>query len=152
VFCLNFPVGSVLSKGDSPFDFVSKAWEFAEKQFNGYVILSVSGHYIEEGAVFFKEGELIGCIVECLAVGKTIKGVEALPYFYNETQGAGFYHCVELSKSQVDLVTAFDEKILVPKINLKELANSIPSAFSPKFERLEAQKSVLDTYGLGGLK
>lgn len=149
---MNFPVGTVLSKGELPIDFVQKASELAQKSFNGYVVLAAYGHLVEEGAIFFREGEIIGLIVECLAAEKTIKGNEAKEYFFNETKGMGFYHCVELTRSQVDLIMAFDEKILGDKINLKELAKLIPSAFTPKFERTMAQKSALEAYGLGDLK
>ncbi len=145
-------MGAVLTKGESPYDFLAKAQELTEKAFNGYIIQAISGHLVEEGAIFFREGEIIGCIVECLAAGKTFKGNEAKEYFFNEVKGMGFYHCIELTKSQVDLVMAFDEKILGDKINLKELAKLIPSAFVPKFERVGAEKSALEAYGLGDLK
>ncbi|VVB74925.1 Uncharacterised protein [uncultured archaeon] len=149
---MNFPVGTVVSKGETPYDFVSKAQELAEKSFNGYIVQAVCGHLVEEGVIFFREGEMIGCVVECLAADKTLKGNEAREYFFNEVKGMGFYHCIELTRSQVDLVMAFDEKILGDKINLKELAKLIPSAFTPKFERTSAQKSALEVYGLGDLK
>lgn len=145
-------MGTVLFKGETPYDFASKAQELSSKSFNGYIIQAVSGHLVEEGAIFFREGEIIGFIVECLAADKTFKGNEAKEYFLNEVRGMGFYHCIELTKSQVDLVMAFDEKILGDKINLKELAKLIPSAFTPKFERNSAQKSALEAYGLGDLK
>ena len=130
---MNFPVGEVRGKGVNPIDFVSKAEELSSKAFNGYLILSVKGNLVEEGIIFFKGGVIIGCIVECLAVEKTIKGNGALEFFFNQTQGKGFFHLVELTRSQVDLITAFDEKLLVNKIDLKELPKSIPSVFSIKF-------------------
>jgi hypothetical protein len=149
---LNFPIGNVIQKGDSPFDFSGVALKLNEKKFNGYVILTVKGNYIEEGAIFFREGEIVACTVECLVVGKNLKGNESLEFFYNQTRGLGYYHCVELTRSQVDLVTAFDEKLLVSKIDLKGLPKTIPFAFSSKFEASEKQNDVLETYGLGELK
>lgn len=149
---LNFPVGEVRGKGVTPIDFVSKAEELSSKAFNGYLILSVKGNFVEEGIIFFKGGVIIGCIVECLAVEKTIKGNDALEFFFNQTKGKGFFHLVELTRSQVDLITAFDEKLLVNKIDLKELPKSIPSVFSIKFEKPLDSKSPLDAYGLSELK
>ncbi len=149
---MNFPVGEVVAKGDVPFDFVSKAQELLDNRFNGYLILSVKGNFIEEGALFFREGVIFACIVECLGAEKTVKGSEAFPFFLNETKGLGFFQCVGLTRSQVDLVTAFDEKLLTNKIDLKDIPRMIPSAFSPRFSRAQSQKSALDAYGLGELK
>ena len=149
---MNFPVGEVSGKGSAPFDFAEKAQELLSKSFNGYLVLSVRGHFVEEGAIFFKGGEIIGCIVECLAAERTLKGNEALEFFYNQTKGRGFFHLVGLTRSQVDLVTAFDEKLLVNKIDLKELPKTLPLVFSVKFEKNIGEKSALDTYGLSELK
>lgn len=149
---MNFPVGSVSSKGVVPFDFSLKAGELSSKSFTGYLVLSVRGHFIEEGAIFFRDGIIVACVVECLAAERTLKGNEALEFFFNQTVGKGFFHLVELTRSQVDLVTAFDEKLLVNKIDLKELPKMIPSVFSVKFEKPISEKSALDAYGLSELK
>ncbi len=149
---LNFPVGEVNSKGTVPFDFLLKAQDFLSKSFNGYLVLSVKGHFVEEGAIFFKGGEITACIVECLAAERTLKGNEALEFFFNQTKGRGFFHIVSLTRSQVDLVTAFDEKLLVNKIDLKELPKILPSVFSVKFEKPISEKSALEAYGLSELK
>ncbi|MFA6064600.1 MAG: hypothetical protein WCW44_01200 [archaeon] len=150
---MNFPVGTVLFKGDVPFDLFSTAQKLFDKKFNGYLILTVKGHFIEEGVLFFREGEINGAIVECLSISSIIKGNDALEYFFNQTKGNGYYQCVELTRSQIDLITAFDEKLLAPtKIVLKDLPKIIPNTFLPKFERTSEKKSALDAYGLGELK
>jgi hypothetical protein len=149
---MNFPVGSIVLKGDVPFDFVSFAEKLSIKNFNGYIVQSVRKSFVEEGVLFFREGQICACIVECLAVQRVVKGEEALDFFLNQTKGEGFFQCIELTRSQVDLVTAFDEKLLTNKIVLKELPKRIPSTFSPKFERSEGKVSALDSYGLGELK
>ena len=149
---MNFPVGEVAEKGSVPFDFSIKVQEVLSKSFNGYLVVSVRGHFIEEGTIFFKGGEIIACIVECLAAERTLKGNDALEFFFNQTKGKGFFHLVNLTRSQVDLVTAFDEKLLVNKIDLKELPKLIPSVFSVKFEKPISEKNVLESYGLSELK
>ena len=149
---MNFPVGEVAEKGSVPFDFSIKAQELLSKAFNGYLVLSVRGHFVEEGAIFFKGGEITACIVECLSAERTLKGNDALEFFFNQTKGKGFFHLVSLTRSQVDLVTAFDEKLLVNKIDLKELPKLIPSVFSVKFEKQISEKNVLEAYGLSELK
>ena len=149
---LNFPVGVVSFKGDVPLDLPSVAQQLFELKLNGYIVLSVKGNLVEEGILFFREGEGIACIVECLAIDRTLKGNEALEFFLNQTKGKGFFQCVELTKSQVDLIIAFDEKLLINKIVLKELPKMIPLVFSTKFEREESKVNALETYGLGELK
>ncbi|MCX6803904.1 MAG: hypothetical protein NTY48_05030 [Candidatus Diapherotrites archaeon] len=150
---MNFPVGEVPDRGDVPLDIVAKVGELSSMRFNGYLVIAVRGQFVEEGILFFREGEIIACIVECLAIEKTFKGKDALEFFFNQTKGFGYFQCVSLSKSQVDLVTAFDEKLLLgSKIDLKDIPKLLPSAFSPKFYRLPSQKSTLDVFGLGDLK
>lgn len=149
---MNFPVGNVEGKGIVPFDFSVKAQDLFIKSFTGYLVLSVRGHFVEEGAVFFREGVIVACIAECLAAKRTLKGNESLEFFFNQTKGKGFFHLVSLTRSQVDLVTAFDEKLLVNKIDLKELPKMIPSVFSVKFEKPISEKSALEAYGLSELK
>lgn len=150
---MNFPVGLTAMKGPLPKDFNAIATQLSEKRFNGYVILSIKAHYIEEGAVFFREGEIFAATVECMALGKVLKGKEAFDVFLNETKGTGFFQAIELTRSQVDLVTAFDEKLLIEgKIVLKDLPKLIPISFTSKFEPEVKQSSLLDQYGLGELK
>ncbi len=150
---MNFPVGNVIAKGNAPFDFKEVADALVQKKFNGYFILSVKGECIEDGAIFFRDGEMVACIVECSALGKTIRSREASEYFFNETMGEGFFQIVELARSQVDLVTAFDEKILfVDKITLKDLPKLIPNAFEAKFVSPKQGEHPMDLYGLGELK
>jgi hypothetical protein len=50
------------------------------------------------------------------------------------------------------LIVAFDEKILLPKIDLKALPKMIPNAFSPRFERSVTRRDALESYGLGEIK
>jgi len=150
---MNYPAGLVVSKGPLPNDFSTIADQLVSKRFNGYVIQSIRSHYIEEGALFFRDGEFVACIAECLSVGKTFKGNEAIEFFLNQTRGKGFFQTVELTRSQVDLVTAFDEKILlVDKINLKDLPKLIPTVFSGKFEPEKKGENLLESYGLGELR
>jgi len=150
---LNFPVGQVISKGELPHDFAEVAGKLFAEKFNGYVVQSVSSHFIEEGVLFFRDGEMVSCIAECLGAGKSEKGQEALAFFLNQTRGNGFYQIVLLARSQVDLVNAFDEKLLLQtKIALKDLPKLIPLTFETKFELVKKETSPLETYGLGDLR
>lgn len=151
---MNFPVGKIVSKGSLPLSIVDLIEQCNQKKFNGYVIFSVLGNFIEEGVLFFRDGVNYAACVECMSVKKSIKGDEAFSYFLKQTKGKGFFHLVELSRSQVDLVTAFDEKlVLVNKIPLKDIPKLIPNVYEPQF-RAEVVESRLDLdkYGLGELK
>jgi hypothetical protein len=96
--------------------------------------------------------ELACGYIEIILKNEENKINEALEFFYNQTKGRGFFHLVGLTRSQVDLVTAFDEKLLVNKIDLKELPKILPSVFSVKFEKQINEKSALEAYGLSELR
>jgi len=149
---LNFPVGSVVGSGPCPFDLMSTIKSLQDKHFNGYIILAVRGSFIEEGVLFFREGVITACVVECLGADKLVKGNDSMSYFANQSKGDGFSQVVSLTRSQVDLILAFDEKLLLDKIDLKDIPKIIPSVFVPTFSKAAEQKSALEAYGLGDLK
>jgi hypothetical protein len=149
---MNFPVGAILNKGNLPLDMMALTNEFLLKKFNGYIIQTVKGEIIEEGALFFRDGGISACIVECLSIKQTIKGSAALEYFLNQTMANGFFQVVELTRSQVDLVEAFDETIMIREINLKELPKLIPSRYAIRFRTEGKKENILDRYGLSDLK
>ena len=150
---MNFPVGEVIAKAYLPVNFNTILSELEKINFNGYIIQSVKGSVIEEGALFFRDGKINACIIECLSANATLKGDGAFNQFLNETCGQGFFQTVKLTRTQVDLVTAFDEKILIKaEVNLKELAKLIPDSFKDKFNIPIEKEDILNKYGLGSLK
>ncbi|MBT4870051.1 MAG: hypothetical protein HON47_00560 [Candidatus Diapherotrites archaeon] len=149
---MNFPVGTVVTKGDLPNKAVAIANELAEKKFNGYIVQTVKGEIIEEGTLFFRDGTLSACVVECMVLKRIYKGKEALDLFLNQTKGKGFFQVVELTRSQVDLVEAFDETIMLHEVNLKELPKLIPVTYGIKFKGNAKRENVLERYGLSDLK
>ena len=149
---MNFPVGTVVTKGELPSNVLAIANELAEKKFNGYIVQTVKGEVIEEGTLFFRDGTISACIVECMLLEQTYKGKEALDLFLNQTRGKGFFQIVELTRSQVDLVEAFDETIMLHEVNLKELPKLISVTYSIKFKGNAKRENVLERYGLSDLK
>jgi len=149
---MNFPVGAVVSKGELPTNVTTIANELGSKKFNGYIVQSVKGEVVEEGVLFFRDGKISACIVECTSFKQTFKGREAVELFLNQTMGKGFFQVIELTRSQVDLVEAFDEILMVREIALKDLPKLIPVKFEDKFKLLSQESNVLDKYGLSGLK
>ncbi len=150
---MNFPVGEMIAKGSLPVLFFDIVEQLLNNRFSGYVVQTVKGKLIEEGVLFFRDGEIFACIVECLGSKKTVKGSESLSFFFNQTKGSGFFHIIELTRSQVDLITAFDESLMISsKIPLKDIPKLIPSSFDPLFSIEEKSDFSLDSYGLGELK
>jgi hypothetical protein len=150
---MNFPVGDVISKSYLPISFEKISLELQKIRFNGYIIQTVESSSIEEGALFFREGEFYACVVECMAREKIFKGDSAIPFFLNQTRAKGFFHTIQLTRSQVDLVTAFDEKLLLKnKLPLKNLPKIIPLEFEDKFAENNSEEDVLEKYGLSSLK
>ena len=149
---MNFPVGAIVGRGEIPTDFIALASDLLEKKFNGYIIQSVKGKVIEEGALFFRDGRLSACVIECLALKQLFKGKEALNYFLNQTKGKGFFQIISLTRSQVDLIEAFDETIMLREINLKDLPKLIPLTYATNFKGAAKIESVLERYGLSELK
>jgi hypothetical protein len=147
---MNFPSGQVVKKGELPFNFQEIFNDLNSKNFNGYLILSVHSNFFEEGICFFKSGQIIGSLVEVLNLKKLIKGDEAMDYFLNATVGNGFYQIVELTKSQVDLIIAFDEKLGIKNM-YKDFSKKIPSKFSEKFELNISKDDLFNKYGLDAL-
>ncbi|MDD3083741.1 MAG: hypothetical protein PHP82_01840 [Candidatus ainarchaeum sp.] len=149
---MNFPVGDVIAKAPLPVNIVTVANELKKINFNGYIIMSVNKNCFEEGVLFFREGDFYAAMVECVFAEKNFKGDNAIEYILNQTVGNGFFQTVQLVRSQVDLVTAFDEKLLFRnKINLKDLPKLIPSTFRDNFILQEQNEDILNKYGLSSL-
>lgn len=150
---MNFPVGNVVSKAPLPVNFEIIFKELNSSRFNGYLVQTVKSNCVEEGVLFFRDGEVVACIIECSLLKQVIKSDSALEYFFNQTRGVGFFQAVELSRSQVDLITAFDEKILLSnKISLKDLPKLIPDSFKAKFLVQDEEEDLLGKFGLNVLK
>jgi hypothetical protein len=145
---MNYPVGTVITKGPTPFSFTDIFYKLSSKKFNGYLVLSIFDNFIEEGCIFFRDGLIVGSVVECLALKKSLKGDESLSYFFNQTKGKGFFQVVELTRSQVDLINAFDEKLLFSSIPLgADIEKLIPNSFNTKFSMVAETKNPLEEYG-----
>jgi len=149
---MNFPVGAVVSKGELPTNVTTIANELGSKKFNGYIVQSVKGEVVEEGVLFFRDGKISACIVECTSFKQTFKGREAVELFLNQTMGKGFFQVIELTRSQVDLVEAFDEILMVREIALKDLPKLIPNTYATRFKGEIEKENFLDRYGLSELR
>jgi hypothetical protein len=150
---MNFPVGQVLKKGELPTAVSKVIQELSSSSFSGYIIQSIKSWCVQEGVLFFRDGKVVASVVECILAQQILKSNEALSEFLNQTNAKGYYQVVELSRSQVDLITAFDEKILFAgEIALKDVTKLIPNKFTERFAVGELREDVFEAYGLGALK
>ncbi|HLD58644.1 MAG TPA: DUF2226 domain-containing protein [archaeon] len=131
-----------------------------EKQFSGYLVLTVEGiSGFEEGAILVHQNNVIGAVFDYLRFDKKLFGEEALPHFFNACRAErGIFDIIALSKQQIELIIAFNEKIeLRTRLSSKEMAKAIPEKFNPalaeKFlgSQLFRKESKLDVFKKIGL-
>lgn len=163
---MNVPVGDVLEPGlslkeqklDKKFSEILK-----DNSFTGYVILTTEGRTgIEEGMALIKSGLVIGSIYEHLKFGKSNYGEPALEEMLNSgLADFGVMDIGSLSKQQVDLIIAFNEKIeLKTPLSWKELSKMMPKEYNAKVAekavgsetiKKESKFDVFKKLGLGGV-
>ena len=134
---MDFPVGSVVEQlqETKTSDFSQKLSVLQQQNFTGYIVETIDGVYgLEEGMLFMKQGQVIACLHRFESNGYELRGQEALQFFFNGARATGFFDVVQLSNQQIDLVTAFDEKLLLTQqLDLKDLTKLIPVAYSTQF-------------------
>ncbi len=162
---LNYPVGEALAEGLAlekiqPVAFLQK---FFGGNFSGYVVATIEGYSgIEEGALFFRDGNPVGAAFSYDNVDISAFGDEAMGMFFNALASQkGIVDVVKLTKQQVDLVVALDERTGLQKTVFPEtLEKRIPAIYSPMYaqqalrglERIMTPASdIMKKMGLGEL-
>ena len=163
---MNLPVGTPKETGLklSQEGLSQTALALSREGFTGYLVLTVEGvDGVEEAVLFFKGYEIIGALYEFTRYGKTIFGAEALNLALNAgAAGHGAMDVYALTQQQLDLVVAFNNKILLgAPVGIRTLHSHKVKAFSPKLaekylhglgERKESKLAILKRFGLGRLK
>jgi len=163
---MNIPVGTLKEEGSSLKDtnLPEKLSGLMKESFTGYIALTVEGRSgIEEGLAVLKNGLLVGTIYEYLKFNKSFYGKDALTQFFNSSLAEfGVMDIGQLSKQQVDLIVAFNEKIELEKpVSPQELAKLVPKEYDSKHaekavgEELKKKESKFDVFkklGLGGVR
>lgn len=109
--------------------------------FNGYIVITIEGYAgIEEGVFLFKAGNIIGALYEYTNFDIMVYGDFALQQAFNAAAAdfAVFDLC-ELSKQQVDLIVAFNEKIQIQQAIQQKDAGRY---FRQKYDSGFAQKTL----------
>ncbi|MFH1240597.1 MAG: DUF2226 domain-containing protein [Candidatus Diapherotrites archaeon] len=162
---MNLPVGNVLKEGVNLKDvkFSNIISTLMKEHFTGYIVLTVEGYSgIEEGLILFRKGIIIGSIFDYSKFQVTVYGGSALEQSFNSSNvHFGVFDICALSTQQVDLVTAFNEKIkLEITVTAKNLNKLIPNKYEVKYakkvladalKREETKFDVFRKLGLSGI-
>ena len=163
---MNIPAGEVLEKRVSfqGTDFQQKFSELMKGGFNGYAALTIGGASgIEEGFLVFRESEIVGALFEATKLGKQFFGLAALRLALNVLRAKhGVFDINRLSRQQVDLIIAFNEKIqlpkpvtaqMMPKLLVGEYSGELVNrALSLSQGSEVSREAVLSKFGLGSIK
>lgn len=146
---MDLPLGMPLQQNlkTANVDMLNTMLELMEKQFTGYIIVTINGFDgIEEGAILFKKGTIIGAGYEFMKYGTIIEGNKAFEIVLNAFKAKhGIIDIYSLTTQHMDLLTAFHEKMLMGlKIEPKNLKKIYPKEFSDKYakEVIKQQKEV----------
>lgn len=163
---MNYPVGELVEQGIAleQFKLLPKLGELNSLDFDGYIVLTIDGIAgIEEGVLFLRKGVAVGAAYEYLKFGKTVFGEEALRRFLNAYKARqGILDVCKLSRQQVDLIIAFDERIaLEQRLAAKDLSKLTPkeynsslaeSALGNLLESRESKQALFKRFGLGAIR
>ncbi len=162
---MNIPVGRVEQEHVSfseaePF---AKLEQLLKSGFNGYLVATIEGiSGLEEGLLMMRESLVVGAVFDALRVKKQVYGVPALRLVFNLLKAQkGVFDLSMLSKQQIDLIMAFNEKIKLPKpIDLDALKRLKPASYRAEVVSKElavdlgskdTRYNLLKQFGLGSI-
>jgi len=131
---MNIPIGSIQEKHVSfsesaPFE---KVKQLMQSGFDGYIVATIEGiSGLEEGLILIKQNQAVGAFFDALRVNKQLYGVSALRLVLNLLKAKrGVFDVNRLSKQQIDLILAFNEKISLPRtLDLSMLSKLEPTGY-----------------------
>ncbi len=159
---LNFPVGEAAFSLVPLTQFSSdRVFELQKQRFSGYIVATVDGFSgLEEGLLFLLEGKVVGCAYSLEYLDVVSFGSLGLAQFFNGLAAKhGIVDVYTLSKQQVELILALEDKIavdepltglkslVVSKYNPETVKKSIPKTSEADSHRFE----VLKKFELGEL-
>lgn len=129
---MNIPIGKVVEErqsfsGNDPF---AKTESLVKSGFNGYMAATIEGVTgLEEGVLLLRKNMVVGAVFDALRADKQLYGIKALRLVLNLLKSKkGIFDVNMLSKQQIDLIIAFNEKIRLPK----ELDRQMLSKLKPR--------------------
>lgn len=162
---MNLPIGDVIEQNLNLREFDAKGTVSGlfDRMFSGYVVATIDGFDgMEEGVLLFKKGSIVGSIYEYTNYGIVVFGEPAMVQTINSMAAPwGVADVYSLSTQQVDLVTAFNDKIKITKdIQKRDIAGLFGKPFSDQYARQvlgevlkqhESRETVFKKLGLSRL-
>lgn len=147
---MDLPLGTSLRSGikTGETDLLQVLVNMITKGFSGYVISTVEGTSgIEQGMLLFKKGEVNGAYYEFISQGIEVSGDSAVRLVLNSFLAKnGVIDINALTIQQIDLITAFQEKMLISEnINTKKLNKIYPEKFDQKLTEKYTKKESSET-------
>ena len=144
---LNLPVGTMRKQAAivKETDLKKQFTDLMYNGFNGYIVLTIDGYAgIEEGVFLFKNGIITGSLYEYTNFEITIFGDFALQQSFNAAAAEfAVFDICDLSKQQVELIVAFNEKIqLAQQISQRDVARYFKQKFDTSFAEKTLQQVV----------
>lgn len=164
---MNFPTGvaKISGRNTQAYDASRELENLASSGFSGYVIESLLGEKgLEESALLFRSGQVIGGVYEYYGLNATLQGDEAIAHVLNAFAAEhGVVDVMELSTQQADLVVAFNAKLKLPKPLVKgQLRGMIKDSFDSTLvqkvskavqpEAVQTKESLFKKFGLAGIE
>ncbi len=142
--------------------FRRKALDWMGQSLTGYAAIAINtGNGLEESIFLFKNGSIVGCAYEIVPRETEWFGQNALPLCFNAAScPQGVLDVVSLSGAQLDLVTAFNNSILLQEpISKNSLDKWIPRKFDSTLSMktisgnnaISEKKETFERFGLGGI-
>ncbi|MCX6801484.1 MAG: DUF2226 domain-containing protein [Candidatus Diapherotrites archaeon] len=110
--------------------------QMLSKGFTGYVVCTAEGPKgIEQGVLLFKKGAVLGSYFEFVSHAIEVNGDPSLRLVLNSFLAKnGIIDINALTIQQIDLITAFQEKILITEeVDTKKLNRLYPKKYSEEF-------------------
>lgn len=162
---MNIPVGKLVEKRVSFEETMpaEKVPGLMDKGFSGYIAATVEGGSgLEEALLLFREGEAVGACFEAITAGERFFGIAGLRLCLNLlAAGKGVFDVNSLTRQQVDLIIAFNDKVALKKpLERKTFSKLLPASYSPEIVsrvlkgvsgEKDAREKALKRFGLGSI-
>ncbi len=147
---MDLPLGTSLRSGlkTGETDLLQILKNMVSKGFTGYIVCTVEGAKgIEQGVLLFKKGALNGAYYEFISHSVEVTGDPALRLVLNSfVAQRGIIDINSLTIQQIDLITAFQENILVSgSMDEKRLERIYPKKFDPETAKQYVKEEAEET-------
>ncbi len=137
---MDLPLGTSLRAGlkASETDMLQIVSNMISKGFTGYVICTIENlNGVEQGFIIFKKGQISGAYYEFVTHAVEVSGDPAVRLVLNSFLArSGIIDINALTTQQIDLITAFQEKILTSEaIDARKLQKIYPRAFNSELAK-----------------